>query len=222
MTLLAIDSSTQASGLALYDGLQVLAEHSWQGRAYHSVDLAPAIQDMLGAAGLAPAELKVVAVAIGPGSYTGLRIGLAIAKGLAFVHKLDLLAVPTLDILAAGQPRSELPLAAVLQAGRGRLAVGRYIYKEAWEADGPPELMTAEALTESISRPTLVSGELSEDDRRTLGRKYKNVVLASPAWAQRRPAVLAELAWGRWGAGERTPAQGLAPQYLQASEAVPQ
>lgn len=222
MTLIAIDTSTQTSGLALYDGLQVLAEHSWHGGQHHSVDLAPAIDKLLASVHLRSADLQVVAVAIGPGSYTGLRIGLALAKGLAFAHKLDLLAVPTLDILAAGQPPSELPLAAVLQAGRGRLAVGRYLYKEGWQPQGEPQLMTAEELTESIASPTLVSGELSEDERRTLGRKYKNAVLQTPAWGLRRPAVLAELAWNRWQAGERTAPQGLAPHYLQASSAVPQ
>lgn len=222
MTLIAIDTSTQTSGLALYDGLQVLAEQTWRGGQHHSVDLAPAIERLLASVDLGPADLQVVAAASGPGSYTGLRIGLALAKGLALAHKLDLLAVPTLDVLAAGQPPSELPLAAVLQAGRGRLAVGRYLYKQGWQAQSEPELMTAEELSESIAKPTLISGELSEDDRRALGRKYKNAVLQTPAWALRRPALLAELAWTRWQAGERTAPQGLAPDYLQASGAVPQ
>ena len=119
--LLAIDSSTSSSGLALYDGLVVRYECIWTSTEFHSVDLAPGIQQALKLVDLQIKDLKAVAVAIGPGSYTGLRIGLAMAKGLAFSHNLAFIPVPTLDILAAGQPIQDLPMAAVLQAGRGRL-----------------------------------------------------------------------------------------------------
>lgn len=219
MSLLAIDSSTRASGLALYDGVSVRYECVWSNRDFHSVDLAPGIQAALKQAGIQMSELKAIAVAIGPGSYTGLRIGLAIAKGMAFARGLPLIAVPSLDILAAGQPVQNLPMAAVLQAGRTRLAVGRYkVKKDRWLADGAPALMSAEELVESIHHPTLICGELVEEDRRVLGRKYKNALLGSPAWSVRRPSILAELAWERWQAGDVDAAQGLAPMYLQAPE----
>jgi tRNA threonylcarbamoyladenosine biosynthesis protein TsaB len=222
MTLLAIDSSTRTSGLALYDESGVLFECTWIGTDYHGVDLAPQIQRAVKVCGLKMKELRAVGVALGPGSYTGLRIGLALAKGLAFAHRLSLVAIPTLDILAAGQPVQDLPLVAVLQAGRDRLAVGRYkTKKDRWQADGQGALMTVEELSESIHNPTLICGELTESDRDVLGRKYKNAQLQSPAWSVRRPSILAELAWARWRAGEVDDPKGLTPLYLQASEAVP-
>lgn len=222
MTLLALDSSTHTLGVALYDGERVRYECTWSGKDYHGVELSPGIALALKASGLKAKELKAVAIAIGPGSYTGLRIGLAIAKGLAFAHRLALIAVPSLNIVAAGQAVLDLPMVAVLQAGRSRLAAGRYkVKKEQWLADGPPQLMSAEALSESIQRPTLVCGELSENDRKVLGRKYKNAVLQSPAWSMRRPALLAEIAWARWQAGDVDDPKGLAPIYLQAGEAGP-
>jgi tRNA threonylcarbamoyladenosine biosynthesis protein TsaB len=222
MSLLAIDSATRNSGLAIYDGVQVLYECSWNSGNYHSVDLAPGIQQALQKANIKINELKAIAVAIGPGSYTGLRIGLAMAKGLALAHKLALIAVPTLDIVAAGQAVQELPLVAVLQAGRGRLAVGWYTAKKgAWLPKGELTLMNIEELTDSIKKPTLIAGELDENERRVLGRKHKNALIASAAWSQRRPAVLAELAWERWQAGKADDPAGLAPLYLQASDAVP-
>lgn len=217
MTLLAIDSSTRTSGIALYDGLSVRYEITWTGQDFHGVELAPRTQQAMREAGLKSKDLQAIAVASGPGSYTGLRIGMALAKGIAFAHGLPLIAVPSLDIVAAGQPLQDLPLAAVLQAGRSRLAVGRYkMKKERWQPDGHPALMTVEELSESIHHPTLIGGELSESDRQALGRKYKNAVLQSPAWSVRRPAILAELAWARWQAGEAGDAKGLAPIYLQA------
>lgn len=221
--LLAIDSSTRNTGIALYDGVQVHYESVWTSGRFHSVELSPAIDLALKQTNTETAALKVIAVAIGPGSYTGLRIGLALAKGLAFSRNLPLVAVPSLDVLAAGQPLQAIPLAAVLQAGRSRLAVAWYeVKKDRWTQTGQAALMTAAELAEQIHKPTYVCGELSEMERAAIGRKYKNAILATPAWSQRRPAVLAELGWQRWQAGDVAGPAGLAPVYLQASDAVPQ
>lgn len=222
MSVLAIDSSTRTSGLAIYDGQRVRYECVWDNGSMHSADLAPGIQVALRQTGMQISDLKAVAVAIGPGSYTGLRIGMALAKGLTLAHGLALIAVPTLDVLAAGQPMQDLPMAAVLQAGRSRLAVGWYeVKKGQWVAKGQVTSMTAADLAEMIQKPTYVCGELSEEDRNVVGRKYKNALLASPAWNTRRPGVLAELGWQRWQAGEVSETQGLGPIYLQATGAVP-
>lgn len=222
MILLAIDTSTPTMGLALYSGERVLLESLWSSTDFHTVELAPAIQGALERCQLAATDLSAVAIAIGPGSYTGLRIGLALAKGLAFTHDLPLVAVPTLDILAAAQPVDDIPMAAVLQAGRGRLAVGWYaVADERWVAAGDPMLMTLDELSAAVKKPTLLCGELYEEERKVLGRKRVNARLASPAASLRRPAVLAELAWERWRAGDNDLAPGLAPRYLQTSEAIP-
>ena len=222
MNLLAIDSSTKSNGIAIYDGLRVRYECTWERLTYHSEDLAPALQEALNRASMKIGELGAVAIAIGPGSYNGLRSGLALAKGLAFAKGIDLIAVPTLDILAEGQPLQDLPMAAVLQAGRGRLAVGWYkVKKGKWVGEGKTRLMNLEELTDAIHQPTIICGELDEDARRALGRKYKNAVLASAAWSLRRPGILAESAWERWQDGKVDSPAGLAPIYLQAIEAVP-
>lgn len=221
MSLLAIDTSTRASGLAIYDGLAVLYECVWHSAEFHSVELAPGIQQAMDKAGMKIDEVQAIGIAIGPGSYTGLRIGLALAKGLAFAHGLKLIAIPTLDVLAAGQAVRDLPMAAVLQAGRARLAVGWYkVKKENWVADGKPALMSAQELADLIKKPTLICGELNEEERRLLARKHKNAQIASPAWNTRRPALLAELAWTRLEAGKVDDARGLGPIYLQTSEAA--
>ena len=86
--LLAVDTSTQRVGIALYDGSQFLCEESWVSRQYHTVELANAVQTILSRAGISAANLKVLSVAVGPGSFTGLRIGMALVKGIAFSHQL--------------------------------------------------------------------------------------------------------------------------------------
>jgi tRNA threonylcarbamoyladenosine biosynthesis protein TsaB len=122
--LLALDTSTRVMSLALYDGSSLLSEVSWACGDHHTVELAPAVAEALKRCGFTSAALKVLGVATGPGSFTGVRIGLALAKGMALAQHIPLVGIPTLDILAVAQPLQANQLAAVLQAGRGRLAVG--------------------------------------------------------------------------------------------------
>ena len=220
--LLALDTSTAQVGLALYDGTQVLSELFWHSRAHHTAELAPALAGLLARTGVKMGEVKAIGVALGPGSFTSLRVGLALAKGLALARHLAMIGIPTLDILAVAQPVRDLPLAAVLQAGRGRLAVGWYRAAEnGWQAEGPAMLTTAEALAQSISAPTIVCGELSAEERQRLARKHKNIILPSPARCVRHPGFLAELAWARWQEGQVDAAGALAPIYLHVAGGVP-
>lgn len=232
--LLALDTSTHTVGVAVYDGVRVLSELTWKTHDYHTVELAPAVVEVLQRAGLSVASVKALGVALGPGSFTGLRIGLALAKGLALARHIPLLGIPTLDVLVAAQAPGaspEMPLAAVLHAGRGRLAVGWYHYcilepegessVGRWMPTKPVEVITAQELNNQIQKPTRVCGELDEEERRLLARKRRNVSLASPASSLRRPAFLAELAWERWQAGEADDPAALAPIYLHFNDPIP-
>ena len=220
--LLAVDTSTLWIGLALYDGKCVVSEETWLSQNHHSVELAPALSSLLERSGVAGHDLSALAIALGPGSFTSLRIGLAFIKGLALALHLPVVGVPSLDILAEAQPVREQPLAVILQAGRGRLAVGWYRSQAGrWLSSGEPEMTTAEELAQSIRKPTLVCGELSNDERLLLARKHKNVILASPAQSLRRPGFLAEIAWKRWQAGQVDEPVALAPLYLHVAEPIP-
>ena len=228
--LLAIDTSTAQIGLAFYDGATVPGEIVWQSRAHHTEQLAPALAGLLERTGLTIDEVNALGVAIGPGSFTSLRVGLAFVKGMALARHIPLVGIPTLDIVAASVPLSDPStgsgqrrnLAAVLQAGRGRLAVGWYKpTEEGWQAHGPATSMTAWELEQKIRRPVIVCGELSAEDRQSLARKYKNVMLASPALCVRRPGILAEIAWNRWQAGKTDAAASLAPIYLHVAGGLP-
>ncbi len=220
--LLAIDTSTRQMGLALYDGTQVLGEFLWHSRYYHTVELAPAVADMLSRSGLKMEAIEALGVALGPGSFTSLRVGLSFVKGLALARHLPIIGIPTLDIVAAQQEVSDLPLAAVLQAGRGRLALAWYKVGElGWESIEAATMTTADELAERIHKPTIVCGELTADERQRMARKRVNVLLASPTACVRRPAILAELAWKRWQAGVQDDAASLAPIYLHVANPIP-
>ncbi len=76
-------------------------------------------------------------------------------------------------------------------------------------------------LSRHIHEPTLVCGELSEEQQHVLARKYRNVILASPAHSIRRPSLLAELAWKRWQSGDIDDPVTLSPTYLHPGEPIP-
>lgn len=219
--LLAVDTSTAQVGLALYDGSQVITEYAWRSSQRHTVELAPAVAELLIRCGLSMDDVRALGVALGPGSFTSLRVGLALVKGLALARHLPLIGVPTLDVLAAAQAPVRLPLAVALQAGRGRLAVGWYkSSKNGWQVTDPPRVTTVDSLLEQVKRPVVVCGELTAPERQKLSAKPE-IHLASPAQSVRRPAILAELAWRRWQAGDIDDEATLAPIYLHVAEPIP-
>lgn len=201
--------------LALHDGHQIAYEATWRTANNHTVELTPAIQAALGHAGLAAPDLKGLAVAQGPGSFTGLRIGLGVAKGLAQSLGRPLVAIPSLDIIAAAVPSFDGALIAVLQAGRGRVCAGRYIWEaDGWHADGEPVITGWPALIETVEGATLFAGEMDERARALLEEAGDPIRIASGAVALRRAGFLAELAWARIAAGEVEDAASITPIYL--------
>jgi tRNA threonylcarbamoyladenosine biosynthesis protein TsaB len=220
--LLAVDTSTRVIGVALYDGIRVHREVTWLSRNHHTVELGPAVATALEQVRVDGGRLKAIGVAIGPGSFTGLRIGLALAKGLAFSLQIPIVGIPTLDALAAAQPVADMVLAGVMEAGRKRLAVGWYQAGDGhWNFTGELENLTADAFVDRIQEPVLVCGELSEELRVQIVNRQKRVIFASPAQSIRRPAFLAELAWKRFKNGEIDDPSKLKPIYLHHGEPIP-
>lgn len=220
MLLLAVDTSTAQVGLALYDGARVLAECAWRSAQRHTVELAPAAADLLKRCGAAMDEVGALGVALGPGSFTSLRVGLSFVKGLALARHLPLAGIPTLDILAAAQPHGRYALLCAIQAGRGRFALGVYKgSRKGWQAQGPARVVSLEGLVAQAQAPSVVCGEFSAEEIQQL--KAAGIRLASPAASLRRPALLAELAWARWQAGKMDEAASLAPIYLHTEGTPP-
>ncbi len=219
--LLAVDTSTAQVGLAVYNGSQVISEYAWRSSQRHTVELAPAISELLRRCGLTMEAVRALGVALGPGSFTSLRVGLSLVKGLALSRHLPLIGIPTLDILAAARPLSRFPLAVAIQAGRGRLALGWYRRsKDGWRSKGPARVVAVEALIEEVQSPAIVCGEFTSGERKRLSEKPE-IHLVSPAQSVRRPAVLAELAWTRWQTGHVDDEATLAPIYLHVAEPIP-
>lgn len=219
--LLGVDTSTQAVGVVIYDGSQILCEETWISRRFHTVELAKAVSENLSRAGLSANDLDVLGVAIGPGSFTGLRIGLALVKGIAFTHQLPVIGVPTLDITARAVPPTDQKLAAVLQAGRNRLAVGWYQAENGrWTPEGNIENLSLEEFITRIEQPCILTGELSREIRQTL-KDNKLIMPVDPTMAMRSPKYLAKLAWERWQSGDVDDVLALKPYYLHKGDPIP-
>ena len=220
--LLAIDTSTSWISLALFDGVSLRYEVTWQSQYHHTVELAPAIEQLFTRTGTTPQDLTGLAVAIGPGSFTSLRIGLAVAKGLSLALKLPIVGIPSLDVVATAQPLDERSLVAVLHAGRTRLCYATYKADEgAWIRVSGPLVIDPKELVKTIKKSTLICGELSEDARSIIGRRWKNAVIVSPAKSLRRAGYLAELGWARLQKDLNDDPVGLAPIYLSTTNSIP-
>ena len=215
--LLAVDTSTSLVGLALYDGDQVFGEMTWTTKQHHTTELSPALSGLLKRCGVTMNMVNALGVAIGPGSFTSLRVGLSLVKGIALARNLPVMGISTLDVIAAAQPLAKHSLVAVLQAGRTRVAFG--VYKNVaneWQAEGPVRSGTLDEMLTQFEGPTLIAGELTSEERKKVS-KVKHLHLASPVLCVRRPAVLAELAWKRWHDNDVDDAASLAPIYLHVA-----
>lgn len=216
--LLALDTATRMIGIALHDGENLLAESLWMGGRRHTVLLAPEVALMLRKIHAEVGNLTAVAVTSGPGSYTGLRIGMAFAKGLALSHHLPLVDVTTLDVLAHGQSKRTEPMLALIEAGRKRVVGMWYKWgRSGWKVRGEAGNYTWDEVISQLEKKSYICGEISSSARRKL-KEVSNARLASPADSVRRPGILAELAWERIRKAELKETSEIRPVYLDSGD----
>jgi tRNA threonylcarbamoyladenosine biosynthesis protein TsaB len=220
--LLALDTATRLLSLAVHDGQQVLAEQTWQAPNNHTEILAPAVTDLLRHAGITIHDLTAFAVVNGPGSYTGVRIGVSMVKGMAAPQRLPAVPITSLDVLAAGQPKYSGTLIAVVSAGRGRVITGRYRWSyERWVPRGEPRLLKWAELFDTIDSEVTLAGEINPQGRDAYQQAKSNndellINFAPAAYSVRRASFAAELAWERLheGSPDDFPATAIIPVYM--------
>ncbi|MDO9546234.1 MAG: tRNA (adenosine(37)-N6)-threonylcarbamoyltransferase complex dimerization subunit type 1 TsaB [Pelolinea sp.] len=220
--ILAIDTSTQWMGISLFDGSLIIYEKIWKTNRRHTVELSPAIHSALLDTDTDRKDLQAIAVAIGPGSFTSLRIGLAAAKGLCLSLHIPLIGVPSLDITARGIPvQDNIDLICLLRAGRERFAAMKYSNNnDKWESVGEFTVVSAHELETIITSRTLVCGEMNSEEKKILSRRWRNVEISDPPLNIRRPSILAIIAYSRFAAGDFDDAAASAPIYLRTVKNV--
>ncbi len=220
MKLLAVESATLSGGVALLDGDSLLGEITLNIAITHSERLMSAVDRLLADCGLAPADLDGLAVSVGPGSFTGLRVGLATVKALAMALDLPVAAVPTLDALAARLPFADAPVCPILDARKGEVYLSLYRWREGVMAREWDYLALAPELAAArLIAPVILLGDGIEACRPWLSRLGAGARVA-PA-AQRLPsaATVAGLGRAALAAGAGVGPESLAPLYLRPSEA---
>lgn len=218
MTLLAIDTSTAYASVALYDGSVLLAEGTWHAHRRHDDHLFPEIARLLAIGGVALTDVTRVAVAIGPGSFTGLRVAIAAAQGIARASGAAAVGVPTLDVAAYPFAASRMRVCALIPAGRGEHYAAVYrAHRGQWARRGEVSTGSVDDLARTIATDTIFVGEFDEATAQALrDRLGARAAFAPRNAAIRRAGHLAEIGWARIERGERAAAETLEPLYIRA------
>ena len=212
--LLAIDTSTRYAGVALADGERVVSCRCWYSTVNHTRELMPAVSEILESRRLTPGDLAGIAVALGPGGFSALRVGASVAKGLAMAARKPLIGLGTLDLEAFPYRESGLAVCSLLDAGRREVASAYF------SPDGQrireDFITTPEKLLAGIDRATLFCGEgvapWTGLIKQHLGPLA--VVVSHPSPAARLWS-LSEFGWQRLEAGEFDDLVTLQPYYLR-------
>ncbi|HET8568271.1 MAG TPA: tRNA (adenosine(37)-N6)-threonylcarbamoyltransferase complex dimerization subunit type 1 TsaB [Candidatus Limnocylindria bacterium] len=195
--LLALDTSTDWASVAVFDGRVVLAEETWHAQRRHGEELFPTIERVLSKSGTTLASVDKVAVATGPGSFTGLRVAIASAQGIARGTDAALVGISTLDVLAYPHASTKVRTCSILPAGKHDHYAA--IYQErnrVWKRRSPFMVGPLEELARQIGTHTLFVGEMDEEVEATLRALLgPRALFAAPASRVRRAGYLAELGW---------------------------
>ena len=214
---LSIDTSTRYAGAGLSEEGRLLAEYSWVSRQNHSVELLPAIDHLLKTNGATPKDLTCVFVAIGPGGFSALRVGLSTAKGLAVSLGIPLVALNTLKIEADPFRSLGLPVCAALDAGRNEVAAAVYTEedgvlktaRDAWIAAPEEVCSSIEGASPLLRRGIVASGDGAGGAPGRRGRACRAYAAHTEAWHS-GPYGLRATAQG--GAGRRIYTGAVLPQ----------
>ena len=210
--VLGIETATSRGSVALCRGGEILGELILVNPRSHSERLLPAIELLLGSASMSVADLAAVAVSAGPGSFTGLRIGVAAAKGLAFSREVPLYGIPSLQVLAANASPGVKNVCAVIDARRGEV----FFSLNGEEA----RISTPGDLAPSLPGQTLVLGEVPAPLSDVLRKRKKDEIFLAPTHQSiPRAAVVALFGEALLSSGTASEAESLVPFYLRPSDA---
>lgn len=221
MIVLGIETSTMQGGVALLEEEGLIAEAFLSVEATHSERLLPSIDRLLHDARLRLKEVDGIASAIGPGSFTGLRIGLSTAKGLALATGKPLVGVPTLEAMAFGLPFCHYQICPFLNAKKKEVYCALFRYEgETLVRVMEDSVLPLEALMERINEPTVFLGDALKAYGEALKKNLEDLALFPPRSRRAGSAAgVAELGLQRLLRGERDDPALLVPRYIRPSEA---
>lgn len=183
MIILALETSTPTPSAALLEDREVLAEATLPPGQTHSRTLLALVEKLLQDRKTAVRDLGLIVIGQGPGSFTGLRIGLAAAKGLAWAADKPLVGAPSLETIALAVPLTDQPLHPLIDARKGQVYSARFEPdpdRKGWRRVGPVEALTPATLAGQVDRPTLFVGDGAVTLDSTLRQKLGPMYLRAP------------------------------------------
>ena len=223
MKILGIESSSLVASAAVWEDDNLIAEYTVNHKKTHSQTLLPMIDEILRMTEQDKASFDGIAVAEGPGSFTGLRIGSATAKGLAFAWDVPILAVPTVDAMAYQLPFCAHRICPIMDARRQQVYTGIYTFRQEFSVEMPAAAMGIKELAEILMKepgPVVFLGDGVPVFRETLQAMMGENALFAPAHAARqRAACVAALGAVYLQQGKTQSAGEHAPNYLRVSQA---
>lgn len=223
MRLLAFESSAKAASTALLCDGCLVCEYTQNSGQTHSRTLMQMAKDMLKNCSLSPRDIDAVAVAAGPGSFTGVRIGMACAKGFAWGRELPLYGVSTLEAMARGVAYAPGLYCACMDARREQIYNAVFCYSAgALTRQSEDRAIAIDALAQELTAqpgPIYLVGDGAKLVAEALAPRDLPLVLLPEQLRQQRAAGVALCAQARIDAGEAGQACALSPNYLRQAQA---
>ena len=220
--IVAIETSSRIGSVAVACGELVLGQRQFSKAMRHAVELMPAIRDLAREQGWKPGDIDQVYVSAGPGSFTGVRIAIAIARALQQALGCQLISVPTVDVLAANAPVEVNDLVVLMDAKRGQIYAARY-QRDATSAmlrrvDGPL-LTDPRAFLSQEPHPLYILGEGIDYHREAIAAASGKIIELDKMLWQPQAVMVHKLGWALAKAGAFTEREALLPIYLRKAEA---
>lgn len=222
MKLLAIETSTMIGSVALTDDNELLAEYQIVIRATYSDILFPAIDHILKSANVSIQEVDAFALAQGPGSFTALRIGISVIKGLALANNKPVIAIPSLDALAHNMCFSDILICPLIDARRDEVYTAFYKREDGHTLKKltPDRAIVPEILLDEIREEVVFLGDGTDLYKDLIVRKLKEKVLFSPLHLKYpRASAIAQLAFKKLNLNEVSDIEVMTPLYVRPPEA---
>jgi tRNA threonylcarbamoyladenosine biosynthesis protein TsaB len=217
---LAIETSGRSGSIALVDAGRVLVEDEFPHGLQHAAEMVPRIDRLCRDRGWAPRDVEEIYVSAGPGSFTGLRIGITLAKTLAFATGARIVAVPTIHVLAHNAPPEASELIIVLDAKRDQIFTAHLTRSStSWMEVEPAHLDDLSSMLARAGRPVHLLGDGIPHHQKFIPPDAPGIVLTAPETWRPRAAAVASEGMRLSAAGNFTDPDRLVPIYIRKPEA---
>ena len=220
MKILAVDTATTSCSVGLLSGRQVLAEEVYTAGKTHSRHLMAIIQGLLGRCNCSPDDVKGIAVTRGPGTFTGLRIGISTVKGLATALGVPVVGVSSLEALAYPLAWTLRPVVAMIDARRGEIYHARYgCSPKAGQGTPAARVDAPEVAADMLTDNVVLVGSGAVLYRSLFADRIPGVQIADDPFHLIRAASVGLLAFERFERRDTDPVDALVPEYIRKSDA---